>query len=62
MQDMDIRHHKSKGVAISADSFTVSNQCGIAASKCNKILGLIRRNITYKNELIIPLYHIVRRI
>ena len=30
------------GVTISADT------CGIAASKGNKILGLIRRNITYK--------------
>ena len=32
----------------------VSEQCGIAASKGNKILGLIKRNTTYKeNELII---------
>ena len=35
----------------------VSEQCGIAASKSNQILGLIRRNITYKEKkLIIPLY------
>ena len=35
----------------------VSEQCGIAASKGNQILGLIRRNITYKEKkLIIPLY------
>ena len=34
----------------------VSEQCGIAASKGNQILGLIRRTITYKEkELIIPL-------
>ena len=33
----------------------VSEQCGIAASKSNQILGLIRRNITFK-EKIIPLY------
>ena len=34
----------------------VSEQCGIAASKGNQILGLIRRNITYKGKkLIIPL-------
>ena len=34
----------------------VSEQCGIAASKGNQILGLIRRNIAYKEkELIIPL-------
>ena len=41
----------------------VSEQCGIAASKGNQILGLLRRNITYKdNKLIIPLYKaIVRR-
>ena len=26
----------------------VPEQCGIAASKDNQILGLIRRNITYK--------------
>ena len=31
--------------------------CGTAAAKGNKILGLIRRNIVYKEqELIIPLY------
>ena len=35
----------------------VSEQCGIAASKGNTFLELIRRNITYKeNKLIIPLY------
>ena len=35
----------------------VSEQCGITASKRNKILGLIRRNITYKKkQLIVPLY------
>ena len=35
----------------------VSEQCGIAAAKGNQIIGLIRRNIVYKEkELIIPLY------
>ena len=34
----------------------VSEQCGIAASWGNHILGLIRRNITYKDKLIVPLY------
>ena len=35
----------------------VSEQCGIAASKGNHILGLIRRNIAHKDKkLIIPLY------
>ena len=44
------------GITISAD-MKVSEQCGIAAAKGNKILGLIRRNITYKEKkLIIPLY------
>ena len=28
----------------------ISEQCGIAASKGNKIIGLIRRNITYKEK------------
>ena len=36
-------------VTISAD-MKVSEQCGIAASKGNRILGLIRRNITYKEK------------
>ena len=35
----------------------VPEQCGIAASKGNQIIGLIRRNITYKEKkLIIPLH------
>ena len=43
------------GVTISADT-NVLEQYGIAALKGNQILGLIRRNITYKvNYLIIPL-------
>ena len=37
---------KDLGVTISAD-MKVSEQCGIAASKGNQILGLIRRNITF---------------
>ena len=40
---------KDLGVTISAD-MKVSEQCGIAASKGNTILGLIRRNITYKGN------------
>ena len=36
-------------VAISAD-MKVSEQCGIAASKDNQILGLIMRNIIYKEK------------
>ena len=47
---------KDLGVTFSAD-MKVSEQCGIAASKGNQILGLIRRTITYKEkQLIVPLY------
>ena len=47
---------KDLGVTISTD-VNVSEQCGIAASKGNQIVGLIRRNITYKKkELIIHMY------
>ena len=52
---------KDLGVTLSAD-MKVSEQCGIAASKGNQILGLIRRNITYKGKkLIIPLYKAIVR-
>ena len=37
------------GVTFSAD-MTVSEQCRIAASRGNQILGLIRRTITYKEK------------
>ena len=40
---------KDLGVTISAD-MNVSEQCGIAASKGNQIIGLITRNITYKEN------------
>ena len=56
-------YHKRKylGITISGD-MKVSEQCGIAASKGNQILGLIRRNITYKEkQLIIPLYNAIAR-
>ena len=44
------------GVTFRAD-MKVSEQCGIAASKGNQILGLIRRHITCKKkQLIAPLY------
>ena len=43
------------GVTFSAD-MKFSEECGIAASKGNTILGLIRRTITYKEkQLIVPL-------
>ena len=37
------------GITINANT-KVSEQCGIAASKGNNILGLIRRNITHKRK------------
>ena len=40
---------KDLGVTFSAD-MKVSEQCGIAASKGNHILGLIRRTITFKEK------------
>ncbi len=39
-----------------------SEQCRIAASKGNQVLGMIRRNITYKeNNLIVPVYKAIVR-
>ena len=40
---------KDLGVTFSAD-MKVSEQCRIAASKVNLVLGLIRRTITYKEK------------
>ena len=52
---------KDLGVTFSTD-VKVSEQCGIAASKGNKILGLIRRTIMYKEkQLIVPLYKAIVR-
>ena len=52
---------KDLGLTISAD-MKVSEQCAIAAAKRNQILGLIRRNIVYKEkELIISLYKTIVR-
>ena len=52
---------KDLGLTISAD-MKVSEQCAIAAAKGNQILGLIRRNIVYKEkELIIPLFKTIVR-
>ena len=52
---------KDLGLTISAN-MKASEQCGIAAAKGNKILGLIRRNSVYKEkELIIPLYKTIVR-
>ena len=41
---------------------TVSKQCGIAASKGNQVLGLVKKNITYMGkQLIIALFKAVVR-
>ena len=52
---------KYLGVTMNA-SMKVSEQCRIAASKGNQILGMIRINITYKEKsLIVPLYKAIVR-
>ena len=52
---------KDLGVTISAD-WKVSEQCGIAARKGNQLLGMIKRNITYREKnSIIPLYKSIVR-
>ena len=54
-------NEKYLGVSINAN-MKVSEQCRIAASKGNQILGMIRRNITYKEKsLIVPLYKAIVR-
>ena len=40
---------KDFGVTMNCN-MKVSEQCRIAASKGNQVLGMIRRNITYKEE------------
>ena len=58
MQDVK---EKDLGVSMNAN-MKVSEQCRIAASKGNQILGMIRRNITYKEKsLIVPLYKAIVR-
>ena len=48
-------NEKYLGVSINAN-MKVAEQCRIAASTGNQVLGMIRRNITYKeNSLIVPL-------
>ena len=52
---------KDLGVTMNAN-MKVSEQCRIAASKGNQVLGIIRRNITYKGKsLIVPLYKAIVR-
>ena len=42
-------NEKDLGVSMNAN-MKVSEQCRIAASKGNQVLGMIRRNITYTNN------------
>ena len=52
---------KDLGVTMNAN-MKVSEQCRIAPSKGNQVLGMIRRNITYKDKsLIVPLYKAIVR-
>ena len=51
---------KDLGVTFSAD-MKVSEQCGIAASKGNQILGLIRTFTCKEKQLIVPLYKAIVR-
>ena len=52
---LSTEREKDVGVIVSSD-MKVSEQCGIAARKLNQILGLIRRNIAYRDKrLITPL-------
>ena len=53
---------KDLGVTMNAN-MKVSEQCSIAASMCNQVLGMIRRNITYYKEksLIVPMYKAIVR-
>ena len=48
---------------MNANMNKVSEQCRIAVSKGNQVVGMIRRNITYKEKsLIVPLYKAILRI
>ena len=52
---------KDLGVTMNAN-MKVAEQCRIAASKGNQVLGMIRRNIIYKEKsLIVPLYKAIVR-
>ena len=53
---------KDLGVTMNVN-MKVSEQCRIAASKGNQVLGMIRRNITYKEKsFIVPLYKAIVRL
>ena len=54
---------KEKDLVVTMNAnMKVSEQCRIATSKGNQVLGMIRRNITYKEKsLIVPLYKAIVR-
>ena len=54
---------KEKDLWVSMNAnMKVSGQCRIAASKGNQVIGMIRRNITYKEKsLIVPMYKAIVR-
>ena len=53
---------KEKNLGVTSADMHVSEQCGIAASKGNQIIGLIRRYIIYKGtNLILPLHKAIVR-
>ena len=54
---------KDLGLVVTMNAnMKVSEQCRIAASKGNQVLGMIQRNITYKEKsLIVPLYKAIAR-
>ena len=56
LQNYRTTKEKASGVTFSAD-MKVSEQCGIAASKGNPILRLIRRTITYMDKQLIVHLH-----
>ena len=61
LQEGIVPVEKDLGVTMDAN-MKVSEQCRIAASKANQVLGMIRRNITYKDKsLIVPLYKAIVR-
>ena len=54
---------KEKDLVVTMNAnMKVSEQCRIAASKGNQVLGMIRRNITYTDKsLSVPLYKAIVR-
>ena len=51
------RKENDLGMTLGAN-LKMFEQCGIAALKANRMLGLIRRNLVHEEEFIIPLYNL----